>query len=338
MEGLRLEWQLWAPQIRNQGQLISVYFGGGTPALLGPERIASILQWMDDAIGLDPSIEITLEANPENISLELMKAYKKVGINRASIGIQSMDDNLLITLGRTHSGAKGLEAVEATAEAGISNISIDLMYDLPDQNLCKWDRTLDAVSKLPLSHLSLYNLTIEPHTVYFKNREKLTPRIPNEETSLEMYERAILAIERAGLRQYEISAFAKPNFQSKHNSGYWTGRPFIGLGPSAFSYWDNKRFKNVSNLNAYSKQLKNGLFPIDFEEELDPNARLRELLAINLRLLEGVDLETIGPLPLETIKVLQDLERKAFIKKEGARISLTKKGILFYDTVATELI
>lgn len=337
MESLALEWQLRSSQLEEL-DLVSIYFGGGTPALLGAERIGEILGWIDKKFGITPSVEVTLEANPENITLALMKSYRDVGVNRVSIGIQTVDDPLLITLGRTHTGKKALESVELTADAGLSNISVDLMYDLPTQGLNHWEETLNHVLRLPLTHLSLYNLTIEPHTVFFKKREQLKKTVPDEEVSLKMYERAVMRLEEAGLKQYEISAFAKDGYPSRHNSGYWTGRSFLGLGPSAFSYWEEKRFKNISNLNGYTRMLNDNQFPVDFEEKLEPAAHWRELLAINLRLLEGIDLEKFTLLTKETLVVLDNLERKGLIIKDGTNIKLTKQGILFYDSVAVELI
>src|SRR5690606_28580781 len=157
---------------------------------------------------------------------------------------------------------------------GINNITIDLMYDLPGQNLEQWQKTLNAATKLPITHLSLYNLTFEPHTVFYKFRETLQSKVPHPETSKEMYVNAINALEKCGLKQYEISAFAKSGYKSRHNSGYWKGHPFLGFGPSAFSYWDQKRFRNVANLSHYNRALNQNKDPVDFEELLSPDAQI----------------------------------------------------------------
>lgn len=337
MEGLKLEWEQTAKILEGK-QIVTIYFGGGTPSLLGAEAIGKILEWVNKKNG---NIEITLEANPENITYQLMKEYADVGINRVSIGIQTLDNQLLKTLGRLHSGSKAIDAVHETYEAGIKNISVDLMYDLPNQNLMTWESSLRQVVDLPITHLSLYNLTIEPHTVFFKHKNALEKLLPNEETSLQMYEMAIDLLSPK-LAQYEISAFSSLGKQSHHNVGYWIGRPFFGLGPSAFSYYQNKRFQNIANLSRYHKLLLAKESPVDFLEELKPLSRLRELLAINLRLIAGVDLmkfQTLhGNLDLETIKTLKQLEKDGFIARELDLIKLTKRGILFYDTVAVELI
>lgn len=342
MEGFQLEWQHQHPLFHDK-EIVSIYFGGGTPSLYGPERIATILEMIRRTCHLTNSgCEITLEANPENIDRALMASYASAGINRVSIGIQTLDDPLLIRLGRIHTANKGLDSIYATAEAGITNISIDLMYDLPEQTLSHWEHTLNTVTTLPITHLSLYNLTIEPHTVFFKHQERLKKVIPDEETSLRMYEMAIAKLNGAGLEQYEISAFAREGYRSRHNTGYWLARPFLGFGPSAFSDWEGRRFRNVANLSRYLKALQEGGSPIDFDETLSPDARTRELFVIALRLLDGIDLTLFqgkhGPLGQETIETIDLLIRQGLLRCEGSRICLTKRGVLFYDTIASELV
>lgn len=341
LEGLRLEWLKNLPLLQDK-QIASIYFGGGTPSLFGPEAIGKVLSWISSSVPLAGNIEITLEANPENITLELMRQYASVGINRVSIGVQTFDEQLLKTLGRLHSDTKAKQAITLTAEAGIKNISIDLMYDLPGQSLTHWQSTLNQAVSLPISHLSLYNLTIEPHTVFFKIRDKIAKKLPDEETSLAMYETAVDTLQSHGLMQYEISAFCSSGAQSKHNVGYWTARPFLGFGPSAFSYWAGSRFRNVANLSKYHRALMEGLSPVDFEEKLDVDAHLRELLTIRVRLTEGVDLENFqaehGKLGQDVLLTVERLVRESFLDKSGSRVRLTRKGILFYDTVAAELV
>lgn len=342
LKGLKLEWDRWLPFFKGK-TITSIYFGGGTPALIGPPAISEILSWIKGHVSFttDP-IEITLEANPEDVTRALMSDYARAGINRISIGLQTLDDRLLKILGRIHDSTKGINAVLATAEAGIKNISVDLIYDLPNQTLQSWESSLEGVSKLPISHLSLYNLTIEPHTVFFKYREELEQKLPSHDVSLQMYELAIQMLPISGLEQYEISAFAKNGAYSRHNVGYWIGRPFIGLGPSAFSYWKGKRFRNVANLNRYCRALEQGESPIDFEEKLTPDASLRELLVIQLRLLCGVNMDLFqkqhGEVDEITQKELQRLCKAGLLEKKGAVIKLTHKGVLLYDNVAADLI
>ena len=335
LQGFKREWALRQSWLA-EAEIATVYFGGGTPALFGPDRIAEVLRW----IPLSSQTEITLEANPENIDKPLMRAYAQAGINRVSIGLQTLDDSLLLTLGRLHNAKKALDAVHRTAEAGIENISVDLMYDLPGQSLRHWQDSLKQMAALPITHLSLYNLTIEPHTVFFKKQAVLTRMLPDPETSLAMYTSAVEELARQGLEQYEISAFAKPGFLSQHNTGYWTGRSFLGLGPSAYSYIEGRRFRNIAHLNRYCACLEAGQSPVDFEEALEPEARFRELLAIRLRLCEGVNLEQFsvayGSFPIEN--TIQKLISEGLLEQQKSILRLTQKGILFYDTVAVELI
>lgn len=341
LEGLQIEWSHYLPLLK-ECSIVSVYFGGGTPSLFGPERIKTVLEWIKTSANLAENAEITLEANPENIHTDLIKAYHAAGINRLSIGIQSFDRALLQLLGRNHPPETALEAVINAHDGGIHNLSIDLMYDLPQQSLADWEHTLDKVKTLPITHLSLYNLTIEPHTLFFKKKKELVPLLPNEEISLAMYQMAIDKIESMGLQQYEISAFAKPGYESLHNSGYWIGRPFLGFGPSAFSFWEGKRFQNVPHLKKYCDALKKGESPIHFEEALDLEALRRELFVIQLRLRKGVYLkkfsEEQGELNQTTLDQLHSLSLQGLIQWEGDLVSLSKKGVLFYDTIASELI
>lgn len=343
MEGLKLEWEQHKKFLIGK-QIESLYFGGGTPYLLGPPLIAEIIQWAASIIPESAlkEMEITLEANPENIEFHSLQEFRAAGINRLSIGLQSLDDSQLTTLSRRHSAIKGIQAIEMAYSIGFENISIDLMYDLPGQTLESWDSTIQKAASLPITHLSLYNLTIEPNTVFFKYRHSLQKRLPDDESSKKMFEMACDQFETNHLHQYEISAFAKEKYMSRHNSGYWTGRPFLGFGPSAFSYWQGKRFRNVANLSKYIQALRNQSSPIDFSEQLPLEARQRELLAIALRLLSGVDLNAFesqyGPISVECLAVLKQLVSHGFLENTFQHYKLTKRGILFYDTVATELI
>ena len=340
--GLKLEIAQWAEQLKDK-KLASIYFGGGTPSLLEASEIQTLLDEVNRYIPFDPAYtEITLEANPETITYEKMRCFAKAGINRISIGFQTLDDPLLIQLGRTHQAKTSIDTVKITADAGISNISIDLMYDIPGQTMKSWVHTLEQISPLQITHLSLYNLTIEPNTVFFKYQESLKKILPDAECSADMYKTAILMLNECGLEQYEISAFARDGLYSRHNTGYWTGRPFLGFGPSAFSYWDNKRFRSVAQFKRYLEALQNGNSPIDFSEELEPNKRRNELLAIALRLRNGVDCDTFeaehGKLPPETHRALETLLSQNLLQKNGSRFSITDQGVLFYDTIAVEII
>jgi len=326
LEALLLELALRQKELQNHS-IVSIYFGGGTPSLFGPGRIQTLLS------SLPSDCEITLEANPEDVTSDLMKSYVRAGINRVSLGLQSLQDDALITLGRTHTANKAIQAVEMTHDAGIENISIDLMYELPDQDLASFESTLKQIEKLPINHLSLYNLTIEPHTPFSKKKLNL----PSQETGLKMLQSAILHIESIGLKRYEISAFARSGKESVHNTGYWKARPFFGLGPSAFSFYGGARFQNVCNLKKYCDALQNGHIPTDFEEKLPYPQNVHELLAVRLRLVEGVKLEDFS-LPKTTNAKLIQLREEGLLEQREDRLCLSERGLLFYDTVASELI
>jgi oxygen-independent coproporphyrinogen-3 oxidase len=329
LDSLRLEWDQNKHLVSGK-QIVSVYFGGGTPFLIGPKAISEILSWIQPPL----SAEITLEANPEDITLPDMQAFAQAGINRVSLGIQSLDNHLLKLLGRHHTAQQGISAIHAVKEAGISNITVDLMYEIPKQTLSSWKNTLSQLETLPITHLSLYNLTFEPQTLFYKKRSELTPELPSSEESLQMLKLATQVLEKMSLKRYEISAFAKDGFTSRHNTGYWAGRPFLGFGPSAFSFWEGKRYRNVCNLKKYSSLLQSGSSPVDFTEQLSPLASLHERLAVNLRILEGVDIQEFpvgNPLYLK-------LQEKGWLHLNEQRARLTDQGLLFYDSVAEEII
>jgi oxygen-independent coproporphyrinogen-3 oxidase len=332
LAALKLEWEQ-ARTALSPYQLTSIYFGGGTPSLFGPERIQELLT----LFSAQEEMEITLEVNPEDVTLEKMQEFRLAGINRISLGVQSLDDTLLSQLGRGHSAATAIEAVHITKSAGFDNLTIDLMYDIPGQTIAQFEETLRQVERLPITHLSLYNLTFEPGTVFFNHRKKLLPLVPEGEKSLDLLNLALFYLEEMGLKRYEISAFARKGFEARHNTGYWVGRPFWGLGPSAFSYMNGKRFRNVAHLKKYTQALENNTSPIDFEEELPHPQNLHELLAIHLRLLEGVDLANFPTLPTSTEEKLNHLIKEGYLTK-NERLQLTERGRLFYDSVATEII
>ncbi len=338
MEHLHKEWLLRAHLLENK-EIVSIYFGGGTPSLLPPKSIELILSWIKSGPAkLSSHCEITLEANPEKTNKSLMQEFSLAGINRVSLGVQSFDDTLLQLLGRTHDSTAAKKAVEAVFEAGITNISIDLMYELPYQTLLQWEKSVTEATKLPITHLSLYNLTFEPGTVFYKKQKTLSKNLPSQEEAVAMLNIATTSFPAAGLKRYEISAFAKDDLFSVHNIGYWTARPFLGLGPSAFSYFNNRRFRNIPHLKKWAEKIAAQLPSEDFEETLDPDSRQKELLAVELRLLRGVDLAAFSPLSQELEQSIQKNIQNGYLNFSNSRLSLTEKGLLFYDSVAEEII
>ncbi len=336
-ELLLQEWKQKQSLIADK-KIISIYFGGGTPLLLGAKNIAKILE----TIPRGPDCEITIEANPESVTIETLRDLKAAGINRLSIGLQSLNDNELKTLGRTHSSAQAIEAVESAYQCGFDNITVDLLYEIPGQTPESWDATLKQVCQLPITHLSLYNLTFEPNTPFYRKRNALQKKVASQENSLHMLDMAVEALEKIDLKRYEISAFAKDGMQSCHNTGYWRARPFLGLGPSAFSYFEGRRFRNHCNLVKYRNAVKENQDPADFSEKLAYPDNVHELLAVELRLFEGVDLNAFekqhSPLPTLTYQVLDELKKQGWLEVNERHWRLTEQGTLFYDSIATALI
>jgi len=326
-EGLALEWERQKKLLRGH-RIVSLYFGGGTPTLMHRDEIETILKLCTPL----PDCEITIEANPENSSLDYFQALKKMGITRMSFGVQSLDDRSLTILGRSHSAKEAKNAIGMARLAGIENISIDLMYDLPEQDEDSWSYTLDQIQDLPIQHISLYNLTIEPHTSFYKRKL----RLPRPDTSLRLLSKAIKTFEALGFERYEISAFAKPGFRSKHNLGYWMFRPFLGFGPSAFSYWHGERFQNTPNIQRYLKALREDKSPVHFRETLSFPHNLKEQIAVGLRLSSGCMIPE--KTPQETRDTLTMLQEKGFLAQNDQIVQLTEKGKLFYDTVAAEIV
>lgn len=324
-DGLELEWEMRRGVLEGK-EIVSIYFGGGTPSLF--EGIGDVLA----RIKRKSDCEITIEANPEESSLDLFRNFKSLGINRLSLGVQSLDDRSLQDLERIHTAEKAKQAIWDAERAGFKNVSIDLMYDLPGMTMESWRYTLDQLDDLPIQHLSLYNLTIEPYTAFYKRKVK----VPDSEQSLQFLNAALQKFEEIGLKRYEVSAFAKEGYESRHNSGYWTGRPFLGFGPSAFSYWDGERFKNVSNIQRYVRSLKENKLAVDFRERLDFPACVKELLAIHLRLKSGVDLNQFE-IPIETQQSIENLIQIGLLHQEGNQLRMTDHGFIYYDSIAEEL-
>ncbi len=268
--------------------------------------------------------------------------YLEAGINRLSIGIQSFNDTELKYLGRTHSAKDAIDAVHTASRVGFANMSIDLMYEIPHQTHSSWNNSLSLSKDLPIHHISLYNLTIEPGTAFYRRHEEIISSMPNDEEGLKMYQAAQRSLSEKGFEQYEISAFSLPNHISRHNIGYWIGREFLGLGPSAFSFFAEDRFSNVSNLQRYIKAVEQGNSPIDFREQISQDARRRELLAVGLRVFSGLDMSRFqsrwGHIDIDTHLEIEKLKSEELLIQNGERLYLTTLGRQFYDDIASRLI
>lgn len=325
------------------GGLDSVYFGGGTPTVLGANDIAKILTAVERSLGIGSDAEATIEANPGTVDYQKLLDLRSAGFNRLSLGIQSFDDKFLRSIGRIHDCAQAMEAYEAARRAGFDNIGIDLIYALPGQTVDHWNRTLDQAIKLSPEHVSLYGLTIEAGTRFGELRDQGKLPIVDEETDAEMYELAIDRLTSAGYEHYEVSNFARPGRRSRHNTVYWLNEPYFGFGAGATSYINGARSRRVARPMDYIRAINTCSSLIEFSESLDRRARLGETMVMGLRMLEGVNIEQvrratgIDPL-LEYASEIDTLTSRGLIEVTEKRLRVTHRGLLLLNDVAEHFV
>jgi oxygen-independent coproporphyrinogen-3 oxidase len=315
----------------------SIYFGGGTPSLLPPERIAAFIQLANDLLRVQRDAEITLEANPDDISAEQLAAWRAAGITRISLGTQSFRDDRLRWMGRAHDAAQALASIGLIAKAGFTSWTIDLIYGLPQMTLAEWDEQLAIALDHGMPHLSAYCLTVEPRTALDHQVRKRMVNMPGDDAQSAQFDQLIERMEVAGLEQYEISNFARSGHRSRHNSSYWSGEPYLGIGPSAHSYNGTTRRWNVANNARYLRAVEAG--EAYWEEELlTATDRINEALMTGLRTVEGVDLAALGEDVLGRHRsYIQALVSKGHGQLLGSRLALTKAGRHFADRIASDL-
>ena len=320
----------------------SIYFGGGTPSLLSEKETFLILEKIYKLYNVSKDVEITLECNPDDLTDEKLKELKRLEVNRLSIGLQSFDEEELIWMNRAHTAKESESSVKRAQDRGFENITIDLIYGSKFSNLANWKKTLNKAIALDVKHISSYNLTIEEKTKLghdFKLKKEVAI---DDEKSSELFLEMINRLEKNNFIHYEISNFGKEGFFSLHNSNYWKGEHYLGLGPSAHSFDGQSRQWNVSNNNSYIKQIseKNESY---FEKEiLTEKERFNEYVLTSLRTIWGIDLNYLSAnFNTEFVKhYLIQIEK--YIKQETVVINdttytLTEKGKLFADKIASEL-
>lgn len=321
----------WKDRVYN-----TIFFGGGTPPLLGDRYIAEILQAIRRTFNISPRAEISLEANPESLSLELLQALKSSGVNRISIGAQSFDNSLLQTLGRIHTAETALKSIDQAGEAGFENISIDLIFGIPGQTIATWRESLKLAAGKKPAHISAYGLTIEKGTPYDKMVQKGELTLPADDVQAEMYQVLNEMLTAEGYRRYEVSNFARPGSECQHNYKYWRDDKYIGLGPSAHSYDGDSRTANHKNLEKYLASIKKGKPPVNFKEKLTDRQRAEERLLLGLRIAEGIDINLIRE--VLNNKALGDFQEQGYIEKKLNNIMLTDKGFLVADEIIVKLL
>lgn len=318
--------------------LLSIYFGGGTPSLLTVKELFFLLSTIKQHYSLDSNIEITLEANPENISFESLKQWQNTGINRLSVGLQSFKPSDLDWMNRGHSTIQTIKCIESAVVSGFKDISIDLIYGLPDLTINEWGTHLERVVCSNITHVSAYCLTVEKGTKLEREVIKKRRTMPKDVLIEQQYKLLVSKLKSAGFDQYEVSSFARQNKYSKHNSAYWKGVSYIGVGPSAHSFREGYRRWNVSNNKAYIKGIKeDSLF--HEEEFLCDKDVWNELFLTGFRTRWGVSkkqIESLGGFSTNEQTLLNKYISAGKIKREKEAFCLKGDGFLFADGIAQD--
>lgn len=324
----------------SDNQYDTLYIGGGTPSLCTPAELERLLEKIHQNFKIKENAECTIEANPEQLTPDYLSALKSLGFNRLSIGVQSFDDDILQLLNRRHDAATALAAVENAHAAGFDNLSIDLIYDIAYRTAAMWRQELSTALSLPIVHLSCYSLTVEENTLLARRVREGQPYLPEEADT----ERDFLILRemtaKAGFAQYEISNFAKEGRISRHNHAYWTGEPYLGLGPAAHSYRAPVRQWNVADLKRYVAGMACGEPDIE-KEVLTPAQQYDEFVLLRLRTREGIPLQELekkfgAGRKQQLLKQLQQVNPAHYVA-DTETVRLTEAGLLFADAVAGEL-
>ncbi|MBB5150020.1 MULTISPECIES: radical SAM family heme chaperone HemW [Ureibacillus] len=308
----------------------TIYLGGGTPTALSPNQISRLLELIAKHLNIDV-IEFTAEANPDELTIEKLKALKNGGVNRLSLGVQSFDQQLLQKLGRTHTNDDVYKAIDNAIAVGFQNINIDLMYGLPGQSIELWEDTLEKALALNLPHYSAYSLIVEPKTIFYIQFSKGMLHLPPEEQEAKMYDLLMERMEDSGLSQYEISNFAKEGFQSLHNKIYWDNDEYAGFGAGAHGYMNGIRYSNYGPIKKYLQSIHMGQLPILHRHQVSINEKCEEEMFLGLRKNEGVSYQQfekkIGfSLNEKYGEIISKLMDDGLVMEEEGRVKLTRKG------------
>lgn len=319
----------------------TIYFGGGTPSLLTATDLSMLLEKFRALFMINESGEVTLEANPDDINSSKLAEWKSIGINRLSIGVQSFFDQDLQWMNRAHTAEQALKSIQLAQEIELNNISIDLIYGVPTLTDEQWKQNIKTALSLNIPHLSCYALTVEPKTALQKMIEQHKTENIDADKQGRQFELLMEWMEAAGYEHYEISNFAKRGKQSKHNSSYWRGKHYLGLGPSAHSFNGLSRQWNISNNALYLNQIRENIVPYEIEQ-LTSTQQLNEYIMTSLRTSEGISLSSVinkwGEVSAEKIAASSEKYRsQGMIYKEDNHLILTRKGKLFADGIAAEL-
>jgi len=286
LDGIRKELDIRASEL-NSEEISTIYLGGGTPSVLFLDELKGLLDTIRQNYRVSENAEITLEANPDDLTQALSTAFREIGFNRLSMGVQSFSESDLKLMNRRHGVLQALQSVKWAKKAGFSNISIDLIYGLPNQNLEEWERNIQIAIELDVQHISAYNLTYHEGTVFYENLKKGILKELPDEISLQQFEILIKNLTEAGFEHYEISNFSKSGYYSQHNSSYWKNKKYLGIGPSAHSFDLNSRRWNVSSISKYLEGLEKDL-PFSEAEILTEQDRYNDYIITGLRTIWGI--------------------------------------------------
>lgn len=342
MKGLSKEIDLYG-NLGKTYMVDTLFIGGGTPSLLPASEISNILNNIRKVFPMSTEPEISIEGNPDTLTFEKLASYYELGIHRLSIGLQSEDRRLLKILGRIHGPEDFIESLETARKIGFKNINGDLMFGLPGQSLKIFQRTLRWIKRLDIPHISAYGLIINDGTMLAQNiRKGLVPE-PDEDLEVDMYEFLRADLLDEGYQHYEISNFAKPGFQCRHNLTYWENREYLGFGLGAHSSMGNRRFSNVEDFKTYHRMIQRGEVPLASVEELSDRDRLLESLILGLRLRKGVDIGYLEkrykiPLDQRLKEKFCEFEKQNLLETYKGRLRLSSKGLYLSNYVFREII
>lgn len=340
VSALLQEARFWGSRL-DRPRISTLYIGGGTPSLIRPHILERIVEAIEDNFTLADDLEFSLEANPDSLDSEHARSLARLGVNRVSIGVQSLDEGQLSLLERPHDAKQGIRAVEAVRSAGIDAIGLDLLWGLPQQTPEDWLSQLERAVSLEPGHISCYCLTLEEGTRLPERVERGELQLPGEERLEAMYVRGAELLAKRGYTHYEIANFARPGAVCRHNSGYWQGRDYLGLGPSAVSTLRGRRWANPADIARYAEAVRNE-GPAREAEHLTSEQRIEELLLLSLRTREGLDLDRYRDLAGEELLhlragVIQELRERGLIRLTGRRLRLTTRGMLLCDAITGAL-
>jgi len=322
----------------------TVYFGGGTPSLLSPRQVGLVLDTARKTFSIAPEPEITLEANPGTVDFERLNGYRRAGVNRLNLGLQSLDEGRLAFLGRIHTARQGLAAVDLARKAGIDNIGLDLIYGTPGQGTGPWEDELSRALALSPRHLSCYMLSLAPGTPLDRQRRNGRFVALSDDNQARLFETTHRVLIAAGFDHYEVSNFARfRNWRSRHNTKYWNRLPYIGLGPAAHSFIEPRRWWNHRDIGRWGQDLAKGRQPVAGNETLSRGQQISETIALGLRTADGIDLDDFARrfgvrLEQAALAAIAALKRHRWIHIHRGRLGPSPKGLLVADALGRQIV